>query len=476
MDALGQHRVSAHVERLIGAGLGLGPYVGDRSGAGAERRLALDLQAPALLGVEDVVRAVPAELDRGGDGRQGPLPVEQDAVLDIGLVVPAEVQRQAEGAVVVAPVALLDLAADAVAGLQIGVGVVAVERGRQLQGLLRPPPVGQVELHAGLAQDVGHLQRDGQGVGAAEPVVAGPLAVHAGVVGGRIGGPEIQGRARPVDQRDVHRPAPVGVGVGIEADGHRVVDPGVAQALLELGHLIRIIDVARLPRRQRGHPARLGAAGRRQVDPVHHHAVAGVDMEGRLQGARDVVDGHLIGIDLGVRVAALLHRRHHAPLGRQNIGRAARSADGQADRRLARQLGLGRRGSLVPAHFGIGDGEARTRGDVDHRGRLVALAHVGLDLRFVVAFGAQHRHHVGRGGLGPAAGLETALRRVLGGPEGALDLLAQACVVHALDARLGDVAPCCTSRCQKCGRRPCGRRQAECSQTLVLSRAPGFGI
>ncbi len=273
-----------------------------------------------------------------------------------------------------------------VVALGIGGGVVAIGGDARLQGVERPREVGERQAEVEAPEDGAELAIQGHRVGPAEQVVERQHRIGGDAFAGCVAAAERQAGPRPVGQADDHRTQAVGVRGRGQGDVDGVVDAGVKQPPLELGHRLGIVDLTRPPGRQGGHPAWIGAAQRLQLQPVEPDLGLRIDLVGRPNGLVGVVDHHLPLARRGVGVAILLQGGDDAALGGDDVGRPARSA------KLQRQglggVGLGRRvgGGPAPGDLGCGDQEARPRIDLDHRLGLVAGADVGGDGVVVIAF------------------------------------------------------------------------------------------
>ncbi|RZJ86629.1 MAG: outer membrane protein assembly factor, partial [Brevundimonas sp.] len=80
----------------------------------------------------------------------------------------------------------------------------------------------------------------------------------------------------------------IGIGLVRGGEGHAdaVIDAGLQQATLQLGHVLGIVDLALGPGRQARDPVRIGRTARLQPDAVETHELARGDVVGRLDGVR----------------------------------------------------------------------------------------------------------------------------------------------------------------------------------------------
>ncbi len=168
--------------------------------------------------------------------------------------------------------------------LGIGGGVVLVGGDAGLQGVERPREIGQRQGGVEALQYGPELGVEGQGVGASEQVVERQHRVGGDAFAGGVAAAQRQAGARPVGQGHDHGPQPFCVRRRGEGHVDGVVDAGVEQPPLQLGHVLGIVDLARAPGREAGHPARVGAALGLQLQPVQLHDGLGVDVEGGAQG------------------------------------------------------------------------------------------------------------------------------------------------------------------------------------------------
>ena len=180
-------------------------------------------------------------------------------------------------------------------------------------------------------------------------------------------------------------------------------------------------------------PGRICAPLGHDVDTVQMDQRTGVDLEGWTNRVIRVVDDDFARLGDRVRIAQLLDLGDHPPLGADHVGETSRLAVAQVHGQNG-ALGAALVGRLArPIDAGVGDDEQRAGRDADHAARRIAVQHVGLDGIAVIALRAEHGDGVLAGLASATPSLGAALSGMLGLRQGALDRLAQALVLDALD-------------------------------------------
>ncbi|MNS60867.1 hypothetical protein D3C72_938780 [compost metagenome] len=299
--------------------------------------------------------------------------------------------------------------------------------------------MGEAGLAAQAAVDAGVAAAVLQRSGATEAVVAGLEHVHARALGGRIGGAGLQQAARAVGQADDDRAQ--ALGRHLIQRGQRnidaVIDAGVQQPALQLGHVLGIIAVAGVPGRQVGDPVGIGRTARADPQTVQPHQFARGDVEIGLHGEGRVVHDDAARFGLGVGVAFARQAGHDAAFGGQDVGGPARIARRQGDFLGHDLFGHGVGDGRDPVDLGLAQNKAAAGRDGDDGDGLVFALDVVLKRRLVVAFRAQQGLGRLHGAAGAAPGFEAVGRGGVALADGLFQLTTQLGVDLAANLGLG---------------------------------------